>query len=274
MDIARADLAHDVRRGLCHVLGYSSPQGKLLRIVRFATILRDCSLHQDSPETALPRGGYLPALARLRFRVCAYHLGSRRPCASAAGLTRAARYSAHRSAATLGEYHSPNCADIRRAAMDIARDVRCGYCTIGGIYTAKVLRAVYLSTHAPPVLGAALDAPSWTSSQPIATAAPAPAEGQCATASAVPQLRPRVPRRRHRGHGPWRIRPRPLCSWYCVALHAVLPQDGKQRERRSVSLPTASHAARQGPQATPGPTSAGKSPISFAAPPALALPGA
>ena len=171
---ARADLTHDVRRGLGHAPGYSPPRVRLLTIV---TTREDCSLNQDAPRSALPRGEYLPAPARLRFRMCAYHLESRRPCASTVDPTRAARYGAYRSAVTFGEYRSLNCAEPRRAAMDIARDVRCWHCTNGGIYTAGGLRAVHLSTHAPPGLKLASDTFPRTSSHSIAIAAPASAEG-------------------------------------------------------------------------------------------------
>ena len=91
----------------------------------------------------------------LCFRVGAYHLESRRPCPSAAGLNRTARYDVYRSATSLGEYQSPNCVDPQRAALDTARDVRCGHCTIDGIGSTVGLRAVYLSSSAPPGLAAA-----------------------------------------------------------------------------------------------------------------------
>ena len=71
---ARADLAHDVCRGLCHAPGYSPPRGKLLRTLSPATIREDCSLHRESSRSALPRDEYLPASAKLRFRVRGYHL--------------------------------------------------------------------------------------------------------------------------------------------------------------------------------------------------------
>ena len=109
------------------MLGYSLPRGKLHRTVRPATSRARCSLRQDPSRLALPRDLYLPAPTRLSFCVCAYHLESR--CVSAAGL---------------------DCTGLLRAAMDIARDVRCELCATGGIDTAEGLHAVYLSTPRAP----------------------------------------------------------------------------------------------------------------------------
>ena len=70
-------------------------------------------------------------------------------------MSHAARYDVYRAATTLDEYHSHDCGNHLRAAMDIARDVRCGHCSVGGIRTAEGLRAAYLSTHTSPVPAAA-----------------------------------------------------------------------------------------------------------------------
>ena len=125
--VVRSNLAYDLRRGLCNVPGYSPPRGKLLRTLRLATSHADRSLRLDYSRSALLRDVSLPAPTRLCFRVGAYHLGSRRPCPSAAGLNLAARYDVLRSATSLGEYCSLNCADPKPAALDTARDVRCGH---------------------------------------------------------------------------------------------------------------------------------------------------
>ena len=132
----------------------------------------------------LPRGENLPISAQLRFRVCAYELESRRPCASAFNLSCAARYDMYRFAAALGEYHSLNCADLHCAAVDIARNARCGHCTIDSTCSAGRLRAVYLPAHVPPGLGSTPNVPSRTSSRPIATATSALPEARTALAIA------------------------------------------------------------------------------------------
>ena len=101
--LARAGLAHDIRRGLCHVPGCSPPRGRRLRAVSIAPIPEDRAFSQDAPFAALHRGEYLPASSGHSFRVCAY-LESWQPSASAAGSIRATRYDAHRFVAALGEY--------------------------------------------------------------------------------------------------------------------------------------------------------------------------
>ena len=66
-----------------------------------------------------------------------------RASASAAGAPYAVRYDSYRSATTLGTFFGLACGDppsadasVLCAAMDIARDVRSGHCTVEGIRTA------------------------------------------------------------------------------------------------------------------------------------------
>ena len=90
------------------VPGFSPPRVKLLRSVRPATSRAVCALRLHSARSALALDEFLPASTRLVFREREYHLMSRRPCTSAAGMSLAARYDVYRTATALGEYHSPN----------------------------------------------------------------------------------------------------------------------------------------------------------------------
>ena len=105
----------------------------------------DCALQLNSARSALARDEFLPASARLHFRERAYHLASQRPCASAVGVSFAARYDVYRTTTSLGEYCSLACGNLLRAATDLARDARCGHCSVEGIRNAEGLRA--LPTH-------------------------------------------------------------------------------------------------------------------------------